>query len=218
MSRFILAFVCFFRLLFTGKLPASAAPRLPAEALPRLGAPTPEPDVPDVIEREPGKAFMVEPAATKAEAHSATSPAAAKPAVAKPAVAVGEAHREGALALLGLLQREARLVDFLQEDLDEASDEQIGAVVRDIHRSCKKVLADHVKLEAVMPGEEDAAVTVPRGFDPIEVKLVGAVDGQPPFKGVMRHHGWRAVDVHFPELSEGIDRHVLAPAEVEISG
>ena len=41
--------------------------------------------------------------------------------------------------------------------------------------------------------------------------------GQPPFQGVLRHHGWRVTKVNLPTLSEGVDRQVLAPAEVEIS-
>src|SRR5690606_41070142 len=109
-----------------------------------------------------------------------------------------------------------RLVDFLQESLDAYDDADIGAAVRDIHRGCKKVLGEYLSIEAVMPGEEDAEVNVPRGFDPGEIRLVGEVDGEPPFKGVLRHHGWRVIDTRLPQLSEGVDRRVLAPAEVEV--
>ena len=48
-----------------------------------------------------------------------STPAAAAP----PKVDVSE----GALQLLGLLQRDARLVDFLMEDISAYSDEQVGA-------------------------------------------------------------------------------------------
>ncbi|HWN70277.1 MAG TPA: DUF2760 domain-containing protein, partial [Haliangium sp.] len=128
-----------------------------------------------------------------------------------------EQHAEGALAFLALLQREGRLVDFLQESLDDYEDGDIGASVRDIHRGLRKVLGDYFTIEPVMPGQEDDPVNVPKGFDPGEVRLVGDVAGQPPFKGVLRHHGWRVVEVNLPTLSEGVDRHVLAPAEVEIA-
>jgi hypothetical protein len=126
------------------------------------------------------------------------------------------AQQEGALALLGLLQREGRLVDFLLESLDDYEDADIGGAVRDIHRGCRKVLDEHLKIEAVMPGEEDDAVKVPKGFDPGEVRLVGNVSGEPPFDGVLRHHGWRVTESKLPSLSEGVDRRVLAPAEVEV--
>src|SRR5262245_20543926 len=63
------------------------------------------------------------------------SPAATPPAAASDAAAL---RTEGALALLALLQREGRLVDFLRESLDLHDDAAIGAAVRDIHRGCKK--------------------------------------------------------------------------------
>src|SRR5689334_6276638 len=75
-------------------------------------------------------------------------------------------HRDGALALLALLQREGRLVDFLREDLTGHDDAAIGAAARDVHRGCKKVLDQHFGFEAVLPGDEDASITVPKGFDP----------------------------------------------------
>ncbi|MCD4755860.1 MAG: DUF2760 domain-containing protein, partial [Deltaproteobacteria bacterium] len=38
---------------------------------------------------------------------------------------------------LGLLQREGRLIDFLQEDIEPYDDAQIGAAVREVHRGCR---------------------------------------------------------------------------------
>src|SRR4029450_745151 len=48
--------------------------------------------------------------------------------------------RSDALTLLATLQREARLIDFLMEDLASYDDAQIGAAVRDVHRDCAAVL------------------------------------------------------------------------------
>jgi hypothetical protein len=67
-----------------------------------------------------------------------------------------------------------------------------------------------------MPGEEEAKVSVPKGFDPAEVRLIGEAKGEPPYRGTLRHHGWRVVDAKLPTLAEGIDRAVIAPAEVEL--
>jgi hypothetical protein len=134
----------------------------------------------------------------------------------KPKVAAGQHQRDGALALLALLQREGRLVDFLREPLDGFSDSDIGAAARDVHRGCRKVLEQHLSLEPVMPGEEETKVSVPKGFDPAEIRLVGEAKGEPPFKGTLRHHGWRVVEAKLPSLAEGVDRTVIAPAEVEI--
>jgi len=148
------------------------------------------------------------------------APLAAAPTLPPPAAAPGneaELRTEGALVLLSLFQREGRLLDFLRESLDGHDDAAIGAAVRAIHRGCNKVLDDHVELGPVMPGEEEAPVTVPRGFKPGEVSLVGTTGRTPPFQGTLLHHGWRATKVRFPILGDGVDRRVLAPAEVRVS-
>jgi hypothetical protein len=139
-----------------------------------------------------------------------------RPEPERPRVSTAQHHRDGALALLALLQREGRLVDFLREPLDGFSDADIGAAARDVHRGCRKVLEQHLTLEPVMPGAEEAKVSVPKGFDPAEIRLIGEARGEPPFRGTLRHHGWRVVDAKLPSLTDGIDRMVIAPAEVEL--
>jgi hypothetical protein len=187
-----LAFKSFFRLLFGSKLPPEAAAYLPEEAIKGLLPAAPAPTKPLPQAQTP-----------------APSPPAKKDT---PAM-----HREGALAMLALLQREGRLIDFLREPLDGFSDADIGAAARDVHRGCKKVIDQHLSLEPMMPGTEDDKVTVPRGFDPSEIRLIGEARGEPPFAGTLRHHGWRAVDTRLPALADGLDRSVIAPAEVEVS-
>ena len=41
-----------------------------------------------------------------------------------------------AVQILAALQREGRLIDFLEEDLSAYEDAQIGAAVRNIHQGC----------------------------------------------------------------------------------
>jgi hypothetical protein len=234
MSRASMAFRCFFKLLFRGTLPPEAAEYLPEDARPAL--PGPRPGARDDNDGEPASkqgdpldraAADAAGAGARPGATRAAEPAQIVPPVddapvaprapARKSASAAEQHAEGVLAFLALLQREGRLVDFLQESLDQYEDSDIGASVRDIHRGLRKVLGDYFEIEPVMPGQEDDPVNVPKGFDPGEVRLVGDVTGQPPFKGVLRHHGWRVVEVKLPTLSEGVDRHVLAPAEVEIA-
>ena len=122
-----------------------------------------------------------------------------------------------AVQLLQILQREGRLLDFLQEDVDTYSDAQIGAAVRDIHRGCKKALAEHLPVEPVLRDAENAQVRVDVGFDPSRIRLVGNVVGEPPFVGALRHHGWRVGKVALPQPARGSDPSVVTPAEVELS-
>lgn len=212
MSRLFLAFVCFLRVLFGKKLPPEAMAYLPESATPSLPAPVPKPaDKPAARAEAVAKEAVAKEAAAKEAAARE-----AKVEGEKPRASAAQNHRDGALALLALLQREGRLVDFLREPLDGFSDADIGAAARDVHRGCRKVLDQHLSLEPVMPGSEEERVAVPRGFDPAEIRLIGEAKGEPPFRGTLRHHGWRVVDAKLPALADGVDRMVIAPAEVEL--
>jgi len=123
---------------------------------------------------------------------------------------------DAAVQLLGLLQREGRLVDFLREEIQPYEDEQIGAAVRAIHESCRQVLTEHLTLEPVLSGNEGDEVTIPKDFDPSAIRLTGNVSGDPPFRGTLRHSGWRAKQVKLPSQPSGQDPKIVAPAEVEI--
>ena len=124
---------------------------------------------------------------------------------------------DAAVQFLGLLQREGRLVDFLREDISSYEDGQIGAAVRAIHEGCRQILSEHVTLEPVLNGNEGDEVTVPADFDPSAIRLTGNVSGEPPFRGTLRHAGWRAKQVKLPAQPAGQDTKIVAPAEVEIS-
>jgi hypothetical protein len=121
-----------------------------------------------------------------------------------------------AVQMLALLQRDGRLIDFLEEDVAPYPDAQLGAAVRSIHTACHQVLERYIKLEPVLAAEEDQPVTVPAGFDPAAIKLVGNVAGQPPLRGLLRHRGWRVNEANLPSLPQGTGRMIVAPAEVEI--
>ncbi len=120
------------------------------------------------------------------------------------------------LHLMSALQREGRLMDFFSEDLDEYEDEQIGAAVRSIHDNCRKAVAKYLTSKAVINEEEGDEITVQPDFDPGTIKLTGNVTGEPPFKGVVRHRGWKVARIDLPTLSGSRDPNIIAPAEVEI--
>ena len=122
-----------------------------------------------------------------------------------------------AITLLATLQREARLVDFLKEDLSGYSDEQVGAAVREIHRESIRVLDRFFKIRSILTEQEGESVNVPAGFDPGRYRLTGHLAGTAPFKGTLRHHGWEATQIELPAFSgsESAAR-TIAPAEVEI--
>lgn len=121
-----------------------------------------------------------------------------------------------ALQLLSILQREGRFIDFLQEDVSQFSDAEIGAAARVVHEGCKRGLQDYISFAPVRSESEGDAVELPKGFDATRIRVTGNVVGEPPFRGKLAHHGWRVTKIELPTLTDGRDATVVAPAEVEI--
>lgn len=180
MSRILLAFRCFFNILFHGEL---SDPVITELRLTRRGTGA-----------APSRA-------------SGTVAAAAPP----PAVRTSD----GALQMLGILQRDSRLVDFLMEDISSYSDDQVGAAVRELHDQCRDSVARYVTLQPVIDGVEGTYAKAPSN-DPNLVKFVGNVPAKPPAGGTLRHKGWRAAKVDLPAPAAKQDVAVIAPAEIEI--
>ncbi|MEH0665775.1 DUF2760 domain-containing protein [Vibrio scophthalmi] len=126
------------------------------------------------------------------------------------------ASTDSAMQLLSLLQQEARLIDFLKEDVSAFSDEEVGAAARVIHSGGQKVLAEYVTLEPIRQEEEESRITVEDGFDPQKVRLTGNLTGQAPFNGTLVHKGWKASAMTLPKLADHYDASIIAPAEVEL--
>jgi hypothetical protein len=200
LTRLWFAWACFFRVLFDGEFAAraftvrDAMPALPPPAKPAA------PETPALPEKPASRVEAVKPEPGPKEK-------AAEPE--KPNVTA-------ALQLLALFQREGRLVDFLEQDVATFSDADVGAAARVVHEGCRKALRQHAKMTAVRSEEEGAAVTIADGYDAHEVKLVGNVQGKPPYTGVLRHKGWRLRELVVPTPTKDHDPTVIAPAEVEL--
>ena len=126
MNRIVLAFRCFFNLLFSGELSQET---LTALNLTRRG-----------------------PAGPVAVPKTAAAAAPAAPAI---------RTSDGALQMLGILQRDSRLIDFLMEDIAAYSDDQVGAAVRELHDQCRDAIARYVNLEPVIDGVEGTYAKAP---------------------------------------------------------
>jgi hypothetical protein len=128
-----------------------------------------------------------------------------------------KAARSEAITLLAALQREGRFVDFLKEELTGYGDAQIGAVARDLHRDCAKVVERMFAVKPLLTDAEGAAVEVPVGFDAGRYRLTGNIGRSPPFRGSLVHHGWQATACELPEwVGDEASSRVIAPAEVEV--
>ena len=193
-ARFWLAFVCFWRIWFDQAFAQAVLPVREADKAGQLPAGTP-------TELPAGQ-----PAPEKA-------PEKKEPVAALPP----EREHAPALQFLAMLQREGRLIDFLQEDVAAFPDADVGAAARIVHEGCRKVLRQYLTLEPVLPQSEGDRVDVPAGFDAQRIRLTGNVAGQPPYNGALKHHGWVTTAVKFPSTSPAMDPRVLSPAEVELS-
>ena len=146
-------------------------------------------------------------------------PVSSTPASASPRAAVEplrEAAPDAALQLLGLLQHEARFVDFIQEDVAAYADAEVGAAARLVHEGCRKVLRDNFTLQPIREENEGSRISLPAGFDAALVRVTGNVVGQPPFNGSLMHRGWQVVDVRLPKLTGSHQVRIVASAEVEL--
>ena len=123
---------------------------------------------------------------------------------------------DGALQLLGMLQRDARVLDFFMEDISPYTDEQVGAAARDVQERTREILARHFAPAPVIDAVEGSVANSPDGNAAL-VKYVGNVpaSGKPP-AGVLRHRGWRATTASLPQLNTREDLAILAPAEIEV--
>lgn len=190
LTRLAMAFVCFIRVLFNPSFAAAILPMYRGEEPAQLPPARPEPQPVPVPEP------------------------AAKPAAA--AKASPEREHASGLLVLSMLQREGRLLDFVQEDISPYSDAEVGAAARVVHEGCRKVMQQYLALEPVLRDGEGASVQIPSGFDAQRIRLTGNVSGAGPFKGSVKHHGWAATSVKLPSPPTTIDPRILAPAEVEL--
>jgi hypothetical protein len=126
--------------------------------------------------------------------------------------------KDGALQMLGILQRDARLIDFLMEDITSYSDDQVGAAVRSLHADCRTTLNRHVTLAPVIDSVEGTfqKIDSSKAPDPNRIKLLGNIPASGKAAGgTLRHRGWTATAVSLPVIGKQ-DVSVIAPAELEV--
>lgn len=134
-----------------------------------------------------------------------------------PAPAPPKPRRSEALTLLAALQREARFVDIVKEPLEGYTDGQIGAAARDVLKDCSTVLERFFDLRPLVDHEEGSDVETPQPYDAGSYRVTGNVQGEPPYRGRLTHHGWQATRCELPQWSGSeASSQVVAPVELEL--
>jgi hypothetical protein len=140
-----------------------------------------------------------------------------QPAAKPPTVAEAPLKRSEAVTLLAALQRESRLLDLIQEPLDNYTDEQIGTAARNVLRDSAGVVERFFGLKPVLAQDEQSTVDVPASYDPARYRLMGKVEGSGPFRGKLAHKGWQATSLNLPAWTGSKEAAlVIAPAEIEV--
>lgn len=124
---------------------------------------------------------------------------------------------------LSQLQERGRFVDFLMQDVQTFSDEQVGRAARVVHQGCRTVVQELFTLTPVTSDAEGQTVSVDAG-EADRFRLVGSISGTPPYRGRLLHRGWRTAKVNLPTRvekalhgTESLPGYVVVPAEVELS-
>lgn len=213
LTRLWFAWTCLFRVLFDGRFAAfafDAARKGPGRTGPdRQLPPEPAPDSPTHAPTVPTPDPHPRPVSKPAPDSKPDPPGA-------PAYDDTEARLDAALQLLALLQREGRLVDFLQQDITGFGDAEVAAAARVVHEGCRKGLLAHADVAPIREEPEGRQLTLAEGFDATRVKLIGNVGGAAPYTGVLRHRGWQVTELRLPRAVGQHDSRVVAPAEVEV--
>ena len=131
-------------------------------------------------------------------------------------VILKEATPDAALQVLGLLQKEARFIDFIKEDITAYSDTDIGVAARMVHEGCNKAINEHFSLTPIRNEQEGSNITLSAGFDAAAIRLTGNIVGAAPFIGTLIHRGWQVTEVRLPKLTQGHNPNIVAAAEIEL--
>jgi len=125
--------------------------------------------------------------------------------------------RSDAITLLVALQREARLIDLVKENLGQYSDAQIGAAARPCLQQCAATLDRLFGLRAIESVADGQTIAVPNNASPSRYLWIGESSGDDQAtNGKLVHHGWEASQVELPKWTGAtVDARVIAPIQVK---
>ena len=126
--------------------------------------------------------------------------------------------RSPAIELLAALQRDARFVDFIKEDLTAYGDAEIGAVARNVHDACAATLERLFEIRHVSEVAEGDKIALPAETVRNEARYrVSQVVRDEKVVGTVVHAGWIAKKESVPQWRGAPeDALVLAPVEIDV--
>ena len=144
---------------------------------------------------------------------AAISSTRAEPVAQSPGQRVSPPARDSAVTLLATLQREARLVDLIHEELGKYSDAQVGAAARPCLQQCAAALHRLFDLQPLLVAAEGDLVDVADEASPMRYQWVGEGTAA---AGKLIHHGWQVTKIELPKWTgDAADANVITPAQVQ---
>lgn len=127
-------------------------------------------------------------------------------------------NHDAAIQTLMLFQKHARLMDFINEDIDCYTDEEIGGAARVVHQGCQTIFKEYIKVVPLCDQKEESTIHLQEGFDARSYKLTGDIKGSAPFEGKLIHAGWKIENINLPKSNnlKNRDNTIISPAEVEL--
>ena len=123
------------------------------------------------------------------------------------------ASRSDAITLLATLQREARLIDLVKENLSAYSDAQIGAAARPCLQQCAATLERVMSVQPIVSANDGSMIDVPESAGPARYQWIGEGSGT---NGKLVHHGWKVDQLELPQWTgPHQDSGVVAPVQVQ---
>lgn len=127
-----------------------------------------------------------------------------------------KSQQSDAVTLLAALQRDARLVDLIQEDLDQYADDQVGAAARPCLKQCRQTLDRLLAIKPLVDASEGQSIPVGASVSSARLRWVGESSGAS--QGKVVHPGWKATKLELPAWSGSAeDAMVVAPTQVQAS-
>lgn len=124
----------------------------------------------------------------------------------------------GILTLLGSLQKKGRFLDFVQGDISQYPDAQVGAAARVVHQGCLAALQEFLKIEPIHDHKEGEMVDLRTDSQDLLYSFTGEPGDQLPRNGRLLHKGWKTRKIQLPKRSTPAnpDLLVISPAEIQI--
>lgn len=121
-----------------------------------------------------------------------------------------------ALSLLAALQSKGRFLDFIDGEISQYSDQQVGAAARLVHQGCSSALEEYLDLSPVHSEQEGSTISIDEDPGQNKYRFIGNLGENNPSQGRLVHKGWQLQKIALPKRNKDQQSMIIYPAEVEI--